>query len=351
MPLPERFSPPVPVAAPPQTNRFLWSIALLMASASGCAQTASVTYQASPSIDPARHHQLAVVPSVGDENLPLADELERRLSGLDEFHVTQRELLDPEVVLTGFPDRPSLDERFRRAELAGVDVLIVAELEEYGVDDPEDSPVEDQGTLLGWWPRGTEVDTQLAVSMRIKAYDVADRKLLLTRDLARRAEAESDDWDDQQAQLVRLSGKAIDDFVADFSPRTESIDVALAVGDWYSPRDLRIRRGVRLAHEGRWDDAERLWQSVADHSPDSDAAFFNLAIAATQRGDYKVAEDLAMQALRLRHTECYTDGLQLIREIRKHAERLAEQPQRETGEWRRTLAATGDDLRDAAAVP
>jgi tetratricopeptide (TPR) repeat protein len=127
--------------------------------------------------------------------------------------------------------------------------------------------------------------------------------------------------------LNELARDCLEEFMEVLVPQPATVEVRLAAGEWYAMGSRDLRRGIRLAKQGRWDEAEELWEQVLKRSPANHAALYNLAVAAGQRQDFAAAEEYALQALREHHTDCYAQGLDQLRQFRADADRIARQRQ------------------------
>ena len=118
---------------------------------------------------------------------------------------------------------------------------------------------------------------------------VIDGKTAASRypDLAR----SSDPDDALLTALVRESYRLI-------SPSTRATHVHLAI-PYGTLGSRQTRQGNELATEGRWGEAELVWQEVVDRHPLQGAAVHNLALSAAAGQDFSRAKKLARKAIRL----------------------------------------------------
>jgi tetratricopeptide (TPR) repeat protein len=215
------------------------------------------------------------------------------------------------VLAVGYPsDSPAnLAELLASARDTGIDGLILGEVLEWHCSgQPVRAPTVQQGRMR----------------VQIRLVDSQTGDVRAAREIDRRAERklDRDIPADESTMLHELAQAAVDEFVAALAARRETAEVELSVGEWYAPGSWRLRRGARLARQGRWEEAVDHWEGVLSRHPESDAALFNLAVAAGQRQDFCAAEDYAMQALRLRHTDCYARGLEQLRQFQADYDRI-----------------------------
>jgi hypothetical protein len=135
--------------------------------------------------------------------------------------------------------------------------------------------------------------------------------------------------------LGRLTEMCLDDCLALLTPHQSQRSMVLADARWFTRESAAVRQGNRLAAEGNWDAARDQWQAAIDRRPSNDAALFNLAVDAAHRQQYRQAEEFAMRALRIRHTDQYANGLAQIREYRSTYDEVARQRERHLLQARR----------------
>jgi hypothetical protein len=125
-----------------------------------------------------------------------------------------------------------------------------------------------------------------------------------------------------QQSLIQRCGYEL---VSQLTPQCGACSIKLATPGWTERGSISTRRGIRAAEEGKWEQAIAHWENARRINPDSDSAIFNLAIAAASQNNYDEAEELAMEAIRLRHSDCYEAGLERIRQQRTQFEAASSQ--------------------------
>jgi tetratricopeptide (TPR) repeat protein len=278
----------------------------------GCAHTAQVAYWSPGELTGSQTPTVAVIPFRGEQGRHIASLLESRLAEEQGCLVADATELGQAVIAAGYPagEPAELPQILADAQSAGVDRMIIGEVLERHC-------AERSGGFNG----GTTIHAG-AVRIAFRLVDAKTGSVRVEREIGRRAERRVADGGSADDLLRELTEEAVDEFVAALLPRPEAAQVELAVGDWYTPGGWGVRRGARLARQGAWDEAVLAWERVLSRHPDSDAALFNLAIAAGQRQDFCAAEDYAMQALRLRHTDCYARGLEQLRQFQADYDRI-----------------------------
>ena len=113
--------------------------------------------------------------------------------------------------------------------------------------------------------------------------------------------------------------------VSQLTPQCGDCSIALANCHWMDRGGFSVRKGVCAAEHGHWESATESWKSALRTNPKNHAAIFNLALAAASQGNFDEAEDLALQAIRIQHCECYENGLEKIRLQRSQFESASHQ--------------------------
>jgi len=93
-----------------------------------------------------------------------------------------------------------------------------------------------------------------------------------------------------------------------FTPSIDRRGVQLAI-PYFVPGSREVRRGNVTALQGRWSEAEQIWQDVLDTHPTQAAAAHNLALAAVARQDFSAAKELARRAIRQQPTPLHKHTL------------------------------------------
>ena len=126
----------------------------------------------------------------------------------------------------------------------------------------------------------------------------------------------------QEQTLIQRCGLEV---VSQLTPQCGNCSIALANGHWMDRGCYSVRKGVRAAEKGNWGAATTAWQTALEANAHNDAAIFNLALAASSQGEFDKAEDLALEAIRMTHCNCYEQGLEKIRRQRTQYETAAQQ--------------------------
>ncbi|QDT05580.1 hypothetical protein K227x_39810 [Rubripirellula lacrimiformis] len=73
-----------------------------------------------------------------------------------------------------------------------------------------------------------------------------------------------------------------------------------------------VRRGNLLARNGKWGEAEQVWQKVFDQHPTQTAALHNLAIAAAAAQDFSLAKERIRRVIRRQPTPLHKQSMAWI---------------------------------------
>jgi tetratricopeptide (TPR) repeat protein len=87
---------------------------------------------------------------------------------------------------------------------------------------------------------------------------------------------------------------------------------AKLTASWVWPGSAQIRKGVVLAKNQRWLEAEEQWEQVVEQYPEHHGAWHNLALAAVAREDFSAAKKRIRRALELSDNRHYQKSFQWI---------------------------------------
>jgi tetratricopeptide (TPR) repeat protein len=125
--------------------------------------------------------------------------------------------------------------------------------------------------------------------------------------------------------------------------------VALARSRWCQRGQALVRKGSDLAGSGHWKEAKAAWEQALAINPSNHAAAYNLALAYASQHDYPRAEEYAIQAINLKHTDLYADGLEQIRRLSTdHQKALQQRRQVDADTDRKRLRPTDPNYSFAA---
>jgi hypothetical protein len=296
----------------------LWGCGLL----SGCCQFATVRCWQPASADVSGLQKLAVVDFSGDHGPEVAAAVNAQLHGRQCYElVDQRELTGIQhAACSACPTETAL---VAQAREQGVDAVILGEVVSYrcndelpGIDEPKQ---QERRPFRGEADLQDELRRDAEVSIAFKLVDARTGTVRAVQTATHTFHGARTDESQLPARgevLRELTEQCVRDFVEQLAPHQTDCAMKLARGGWYGRAAGDVRTGNRLAMQGDWDGARDHWHAAIEHCSDCDAALYNLAIDAAHRQQYERAEELAMQAIRLRHTDNYAQGLERIRQYR-----------------------------------
>lgn len=101
------------------------------------------------------------------------------------------------------------------------------------------------------------------------------------------------------------------------TPSVDRFRIALET-PYLLPGSAKVRRGNQAARQGRWGEAETLWEEVRQRHPTQLAALHNLALAAAAGQDFSRAKTLARKAIRYNPSQLHKQTLVWI-ELKQRA--------------------------------
>lgn len=160
-----------------------------------------------------------------------------------------------------------------------------------------------RGEILAERTHHTEPTNRLAVSWRLMSLDPANPNLPAQhvggKPVVVELDAALQKYPDLSTQVdpetVLTTAIARDTYEL-FAPSIQQERVRLA-SPYPLPGRRDLLRGNALAREGRWGEAQTIWERVASEHPSQSAALHNLALAAVAAQDFSLAKQLARQAI------------------------------------------------------
>lgn len=311
-----------------------------LAGLTGCAQAVTVRRWQPAAIDVAGLHRIAVVDFQGEHGPEVAAALRTCLMD-NRFYA----LVDPVEIApvqhAVCSQAATCEQWLCRARERGIDGVILGEVREYRCEDEvvrhgerasENNPPADESERGRWsFGRGAEetLSRQVSVVVAFRFVDAQTGEVRAAHEASRRSHGEhaaaGEPLPSRDEVLQQLTQECLDEFLELLTPHLVESQLLLARGKWYSRGAAAVREGNRLALRGDWDAARDRWQAAVAQHGDCDAALYNLAVDATRRLQYGEAEELAMRAIRTRHTDLYAQGLEQIRRYRTGYEAVEQQ--------------------------
>ena len=307
----------------------------------GCGHTAIVQCWAPAEINVDGMQQIVVADFVGDAGPAIAASLANELWENKFYTLVDASELDQGVQTAGHNQQSEFQSLLQAASAAGVDGVIFGEIVEYRCEDQilesTDLNVFDQNELSDFTDALSPLTIESrqtilregTVTLAVRLVDAETGEVRASRKVTRGFQRHSEEGDlslpTRGEVLNDLTDQCLTEIVSMLAPHQESCQMELASCDLWTGGYKSVRKGLRQARRSDWAGAEESWQLALEENPQNHAALYNLSIAAARREAYDVAEGFALEALKLEHKDCYTGGLQLIRERRRACERAEEQ--------------------------
>lgn len=297
--------------------RFRLSLIAVMAimASSGCAHFAKIPMWKPVSAQIEGVETVAVLPFEGEWGVRVSEEVSDSFSESGTYRIVSASSL-PAVTNASMNDEsPSLEEALTAARQADIDAVLTGTI----------VSTETEGCPRSRFLNISRSESQPKRTMTVD-YRLIDTRTGETLCRNRISCLESEPEESKSAPIEQtLIQRCGHEVASQLTPQCGDCSIALANGHWTNRGVFAVRRGVRAAEAGNWDDATKSWEAVLKVNPNNEAAIFNLAVAAASRGDYETAEDLALQAIRIQHCDCYEKGLERIRDQRTQFELAEEQ--------------------------
>lgn len=323
--------------------RSLWAVGLISLLCCGCVRTAVVQFWQPAAVDVGHVNRIAVAEFSGDQGRAVTSALRSRLYQ-NEFEIVSVPVETAREYHLVSHSQENADDRFQQllasARNEQAEGILTGSVIEYRCEDrhvrktiASGGASEGRTSFLPATALSRESREMLVregvVTIEFRLVDAETGDITVSKRFTHRYSGEGDSTGEglpsQSEVLADLMQQCLTDVMAMLAPQTATTEIQLATCDVWTRGRREVIEGNRLAEAGEWGEAERCWQTALEICPHNHAALFNLAIAAHHQQDYSAAEELAMQALRLQHKTCYTEGLAKIREHRNLAMKSEEQ--------------------------
>ena len=290
---------------------------LFFVTASGCAHVAKIPMWkpvAGP-IDGVK--TVAVLPFEGEWGNRVAEEVSDAFSDSGTYTIVGAASLPTLQLVSAGEEAPAFDQLLVAARRADIDAVLTGTIVAEETSPRRPSP------RFGFSRKSSPTQNSMTVEYRLidtRTGETLSQNRISCLEPASRAPAES-----MQETLIQRCGLEV---VSQLTPQSGACSIALATSSWTQRGGSSVRQGVRAAEQGDWGSAVTSWQSALRVNPENDAALFNLALAAVSESDFEKAEELALEAIRIQHSDCYETGLEQIRQQRAQHE-TASQPRRD----------------------
>lgn len=314
----------------------------------GCAQTAVVQCWEPAEIDVTGVNRIVVADFTGEQGEAISAALSASLWENEFYTVVDRSELKPGIRTASFSERPTIQEVLSRAQAAGIDGVILGSVIEHRCDDQilgstDLNLFQDEADQDGVTTRSNGLTVESneillregTVTIAFRLVDSETGEIRASQQISRHYSGRMENGEGTLPTsgevLEKLRNQCVNDVVQMLAPHEMSCEIKLATCDFWSKGARDVKIALELASKGDWEGAERHWHEALTKNPENHAAMFNLSIAAARRQEYDIAEQYVLDALRLEHKKCYTQGLETIRE-------------------RRTAWMRANDQRDARVV-
>lgn len=297
--------------------RIVYLLPLLWITAPGCAHFAQIPMWSSTTKPIHGVNTVAILPFEGEWGTRVSEEVSDAFStsgaytivGIDSLPVTRDTADQGDEAL-------ALDQVLIAARQADIDAVLTGTI----VSEETEPLPSDKRVSWGFSPKSPPVRNSMTVEYRL--IDTRTGETLTQNRIICHGQESQTLSEDSSNSLIQRCGLEV---VSGLTPQRENCSMALANCRWTVQGAHSVRRGVRAAERDDWDSAVTHWQDALKANPQNDAAIFNLALAAASQNDFEKAEELALEAIRIQHSDCYESGLERIRKQRSQSE-TASQP-------------------------
>lgn len=287
---------------------------LLMVTACGCAHVAMIPMWRPATAQVAGVKTVAVLPFEGEWGSRVADEVSDAFAKSGTYTIVGANTL-PTIQRGDLGNAaPSFDQVLVAARQADIDAVLT------GTIVSEETRPRAIHSRVSFSRKAPQTHSSMTVEYRLIDTRTGET---LSQNRISCLEPESRVPDEQlQETLIQRCGLEV---VSQLTPQCGDCSIALANCPWMARGSFQVRQGIRSAEKGDWDSAVLAWESALRANPSNDAALFNLALAAASRSEFETAEELALEAIRIQHSDCYETGLEQIRKQRTQSESASQQ--------------------------
>lgn len=297
-------------------RRIFYLLTMLWITAPGCAHFAKIPMWSSTTKPIHGVNKVAVLPFEGEWGVRVSEEVSDAFSasgaytivGIDSLPVTQNTVGQHEAA-------PALDQVLIAARQADIDAVLTGTI----VSEEAEPLPSDKRVSWGFSRKSPPICNSMTVEYRL--VDTRTGETLTQNRIICHGQESLTASDDSPNSLIQRCGLEV---VSGLTPQCENCSMALASCRWTVQGALSVRRGVRAAENDDWDSAVTHWQDALKTNPQNHAAIFNLALASASQNDFEKAEELALEAIRIQHSDCYEAGLEQIRKQRSQSDNASQ---------------------------
>lgn len=264
---------------------------------------------------------VAVLPFEGEWGIRVAEEVSDAFSDSGTYTIVSASSLPTIQSASAESDSefPALDQVLVAARQADIDAVLTGTIIE------EESPATEGDARSTRSRKPSQADRSMpnrSMTVEYRLIDTRTGETLSQNRISCLEPAPPASPDAVKQTLIQRCGYEV---VSQLTPQCGDCSIALANCHWMDRGGFSVRKGVCAAERGNWESATVSWKSALRTNPKNDAAIFNLALAAASQGNFDEAEELALQAIRIQHCECYENGLEKIRLQRSQFESASQQ--------------------------
>ena len=282
---------------------------LFFVTACGCAHVAKIPMwrPAAAPIDGVK--TVAVLPFEGEWGNRVAEEVSDAFSESGTYTIVGAASLPTIQVVSSGEEAPAFDQMLVAARRADIDAVLT------GTIVAQETSPRKTHSRFGFSRQPSQTQSSMTVEYRLidtRTGETLSQNRISCLEPESRAPA-----DNMRETLIQRCGLEV---VSQLTPHCGDCSIALANSPWTQRGGVSVRQGVRAAEQGDWGSAVTSWQAALLANPENDAALFNLALAAASESEFEKAEELALEAIRIQHSDCYETGLEQIRKQRSQYE-------------------------------
>jgi len=289
-------------------------LASAILASSGCSHFAKIPMWHPAAAPVEGVHTVAILPFEGEWGARVSEEVSDSFSESGTYTIVSANSLPSiRTVSSGGDESPPLDQVLVAARQADIDAVLTGKII------TNESSTADESRLSSGSGKSSKSPNSMTVEYRL--IDTRTGETLFQNQISCLENERKSRDEAVQQTLIQRCGHEV---VSQLTPQCGDCSIALANCHWMNRGVFSVRRGVRAAEAGNWESATQSWEAALRVNPKNDSAIFNLALAAASKGDYETAEEMALEAIRIQHSDCYENGLEKIRQQRTQFE-LADQ--------------------------
>ncbi len=307
--------------------------AILAVTAAGCTQNVTLGVWRPAEFDVSGIQSLAVLDFEGPGNTgkSASSALVSQLWENGHYQlVNQSQLGQAGPVASADGGPPNVQAALEAARAMGVDAVLTGQVVSYDVSDDvfrsqrfevidedyRDKPNNVVNNLMGIGFESNEtLNRDGAVSLSFQLIDARTGQVRAARQTTHSFNGQMTNGEGilpgRQSVLTDLLDACTRDIVVMLAPHREFTTASLST-PYFSTGSSEVRRGNTLAANGDWQGAARCWEGALETNPENHAAMHNLAVAREAQHDYRGAQELLSDALKIKNAGLYAKSLKRV---------------------------------------